>query len=413
MEVFIGVHLWFNWFFPTRPVLFMRPSRKIVVPFLGIVALLGGLFIMGLLYLHTFPGGVNPFWEYFWLHWYILLTLGCFTSAYGFLRPRPWAWFFGQLMLVIFYFGYQLMKLVLLGWGELGSFFFLNFIFFALAIGFFQSPLIRERFGIEHTRRSRRMLGNIALTMLATGLVPLVFSFWLGRHFPPLQQSQWGTAPGSAESITPDLPMGFMLSFPKGTRVIDAYSFWIDSENIKKGRTASLKESFVSYSFAPGIILLETPEGTRIVLEERSFVQNLLGSVSARSYFHFLNFERTPHVYARKWFAERTGLFFVIERMMEMDFQWGLRSGHMAQETVINGIPTFVEEYWSGKKNPKRILHFHLYRGGAGIGRGILPQPQYGRFEGFDGHSAAAHHGSTHGGKIFSTGSRAEYGWTV
>ncbi len=350
----------------------MAPRSKIVVPLLGITALMLGFFFLGRLYLDPFPRGVNPYWEYFWLHWTLFLVFGCFGSAYALLRPRPWGWFFIQLMLVLFYFGYWMLKLVLIGPLELGSFFIVHFLLFVLAIGCLQHPEIRERFGIEHTRRPRRILGNVSLLLLGTGMVPLIFSFWLGQHFPPLEKQEWTVKEGAGETFRPDLPVDYQLSFPKGTRVINAYRFWIDSERLKESRTSTLKESFVSYSFAPSILLLETPKGTRIVLEERSYVQNLLSSISARSHFHFMNFNPSPYLHARKWFGERTGLFFVIERLMEMDFKWGMRSVHSAMETEIHGIPAFVEAYRAGKENPKRVLHYHLYREGHPLGAGYF-----------------------------------------
>lgn len=343
---------------------------------MGMTALCLGLYFLALFALDDFPLGINPFWDYFWVHWHLMLIMGCWIAAYGLLRPRPWGWFFAQLMIIIFYFGYVYMKMVILGLEGLKTFYLFHFAAAGAAIGFFQHPKIHHRF-VESSmkvRRPRRILKNVFGTILLVGLVPMLVSTIISQNFPKLEEATvHGKRTGMHTKSFP-LPTGYRITLPQGTRVADTFRVFIDSEALKSRRENLLKRGFLDYSFSTRSLVLLVPDGTQVYLQDGTFMQKLMDTLSMASYLHHLGFNRTDYELGLKWYRERVGLLFVIERGMEMDFQFGQRSHTASRHISHNGLRLLTETYQV--KTPgaaaRKVQLFHVYREGRTAGGGLF-----------------------------------------
>ncbi|MGP0628768.1 hypothetical protein ACTRW9_03585 [Nitrospina sp. 32_T5] len=355
-----------------------KPTRRIIPPLMGMTALGLGLYFLARLYLDDFPRNINVYWDYFWLNWQVMLIASCWISAYGLLLPRLWGWFFAQLTLVVFYFGYVYLKMVFLGVRGMGWFYLFHFTVFAAAIAFLQHPDIYTRF-IDETvklKRPRRHLRNVGLTILFVGLVPMVTGFVVALNFPQMKTSPVAGVRTPLDATPFLLPMGYRILLPEGTRMVDVFHVRMDSETFRTQRQNILKQGFLHYDFTLRAMALQTPDGTQVFLQDRTFVQSLLGSLSAASYFHHLNYKATELELGRKWHEERMGLLFVMERGLELDFQFRLRSEKKARHIPGNQLDLFTESYVVQKgERRKRVQLFHVYRRGLTAGGGMFTGP--------------------------------------
>lgn len=350
---------------------------------MGMTALGLGLYFLARLYLDDFPRNINIYWDYFWLNWQVMLIASCWVSAYGLLRPRPWGWFFAQLTLVVFYFGYVYLKMVFLGVRGMGWFYLLHYTIFAAAIAFLQHPNIYSRF-IDETvklKRPRRILRNVGLTILFVGLAPMITGFAVALNFPKMKTSHVEGVRTPLKATPFLLPMGYRILLPEGTRVVDILHVRMDSETFRPQRENILKQGFIHYNFTLHAMALQTPDGTQIFLQDRTFVQGLLDTLSAASYFHHLNYRATSLELGLKWYEERMGLLFVMERGLELDFQFHRRSKMKARHVPGDHLDLLTESYVVQKeKTPRRVQLFHVYRQGLTAGGGMFTGPVTGSF---------------------------------
>jgi len=343
---------------------------------MGMTALCLGLYFLAELHLDDFPLGINPYWDYFWLNWRIMLIAGCCLAAYGLLRPKQWGWFFAQLMIVIFYFGYVYLKMVVLGLEGLGGFYLLHFPVIAVVIAFFQHPEIHHRFVDSEVklRRPRRILKNVTGFILLVGLVPMLVSSIVAQNFPKLEETtvQGGRTARGATAF--HLPTGYRITLPAGTRMVDTFRVFIDSEALQVSRENMLKQGFLNYSFSTRALVLLTPDGTQVYLQDGTFVQKLMDSLSLASYFHRFGYNRSDYELGLKWYRERVGLLFVVERGMEMDFQFGKREGYTSRLIRHNGLKLITETYQVKGRAPaaRKVQLFHVYREGQAAGGGLF-----------------------------------------
>jgi hypothetical protein len=156
--------------------------------------------------------------------------------------------------------------------------------------------------------------------------------------------------------------------------MVDTFRVFVDSEALKASRTNLLKEGFLGYSFSTRALVLVTPDGTQMYLQDGTFVQKLMDTLSLASYFHYFGYNRSDYELGLKWFRERVGLLFVVERGMEMDFQFGKRTRHTSRHIQHNGLKLLTETYQIKNRAPtaRKIQLFHVYREGLAAGGGLF-----------------------------------------
>ncbi len=322
----------------------VQPKRSISILVFGILSMACGLFVFYTIALHL----INMPWAALEHEWYKMISwsfvsslifflaigAGFVVSGIGVVRAKPWSRYLLLITTGVAMWS-LLNRLIVVGPCTEEFYYISRFSIGVLFIGFFNRKSVRTVFPYRKGLKLLTVLWIVVLSIEIAGASILWFKY--RRYaFPTLQEVVYPLRDESFYSkdyIRTPFPLKYTVAIPKGFTLfsVDRY----DTTGIT-------------------IMLLDLHKGS-ISLSDPTFLQTMYFPAKTFGY-------RDPHLYYRKFFSERYGLYFVIMEMS--DFALGIQR---MERTQIHGLSVFVKK---GKARDKLWNHFYLFRGSEVIGHG-------------------------------------------